>query len=62
MKSGKATGSSEVNMEKIVLSTKIRVNVIMELCQRVLDGRLKPDEWKTSEIVLFFKGDVPSFL
>ena len=62
MKSGKATGPSEVNVKKIVLSTKIRVNVIMELCQGVLDGRLRPDEWKTSVIVLFFKSDVPSFL
>ena len=25
---------------------------MMELCQRVLDGRGMPDEWKTSVIVL----------
>ena len=28
----------------------------MELCQRVLDGRGMPDEWKTSVIVPIFKG------
>ena len=29
---------------------------MMELCQRVLDGRGIPDEWKTSVIVPIFKG------
>ena len=29
---------------------------MMELCQRVLDGREMPDEWKTSAIVPMFKG------
>ena len=29
---------------------------MMELCQRVLDGRGMPDEWKTSVIVPIFKG------
>ena len=35
---------------------------MMELCQRVLDGRGMPDEWKTSVIVPIFKrkGDVMS--
>ena len=56
MKSGKATGPSEVSVEMIVASGEIRVKVMMELCQRVLDGRGMPDEWKTSVIVPFFKG------
>ena len=43
MKSGKATG-------------EIRVKVMMELCQGVMDGRGMPDEWKTSVIVSIFKG------
>ena len=62
MKLGKATGPSEVSVEKILASGEIGVKVIMELCQRELDGRGMPDEWKTSVIVLIFKekGDVMS--
>ena len=57
MKSGKATGPSEVTVvEMIVVSGEIGVEVMMELCQRVLDKREMPDEWKTSVIVLVFKG------
>ena len=44
MKSGKATGTSEVSVEMIVASGEIGVKVMMELCQRVLDGRGMPDE------------------
>ena len=57
MKSGKATGTSEVSVEMIIASGEIGVKVIMELCQRVLDGRGMPDEWKTSVIVPIFKGN-----
>ena len=62
MKSRKATGPSEVSLEMIVASCKIGIMVMMELCQRVLDGREMPDEWKTSVIVPIFKekGDVMS--
>ena len=62
MKSGKATGTTEVSVEMIVASGEIGVKVLMELCQRVLDGRGMPDEWKTSVIVPIFKekGDVMS--
>ena len=56
MKSGKATGPSEVSVKMIVTSGEIGVKVMMELCQRVLDGRGMPDEWKTSVIVPIFKG------
>ena len=38
MKSGKATGPSKVSVEMIV-GGEIGVKVMMELCQRVLDGR-----------------------
>ena len=46
----------------IVASGEIGVKVTMELCQRVLDGRGKPDEWKIGVIVPIFKrkGDVIS--
>ena len=55
-KLGKATGPSEVSVGMIVASGEIGVKVMMELCQRVLDGRGMPDEWKTSVIVPIFKG------
>ena len=57
MKSGKATGPSEVGVEMIVASSKIGVKVMMELCQHVLDVRGMPDEWKISVIVPIFKGN-----
>ena len=57
MKSGKATGSSELSLEKIVASSKIGVMVMMGLCQRILDGKGMPDELKTSVIVPIFKGN-----
>ena len=56
IKSGKATGPSEVSVEMIVARGEIGVTVMMELCQHVLDGREMPDEWKTSVIVSIFKG------
>ena len=62
MKTGKATGPSEVSVEMIVGSGEIGVKVMMELCQRVLDGREMSDEWKTNVILPIFKrkGDVMS--
>ena len=56
MKSGKATGPSEVSVEMIVASGEIGMKVMMELCQHVLDGRGMPDEWKSSVIEPSFKG------
>ena len=40
----------------ITVSGKIGIKVMMEPCQRVLDGRGIPDEWKTSVIVRIVKG------
>ena len=62
IKSGNATGPSEVSVGMIVASGEITVKVMMELCQHVLDGRGMPDEWKASVIVPIFKekGDVTS--
>ena len=56
MKSGKATGPSEVSVEMIVTSGESGLKVMTELCQRVLDGRGMPDVWKTCVIVPIFKG------
>ena len=55
MKSRKATGPFEVSLEMIVASGENGVKVMMELCQRVLDGGEMPDEWKTNVIVPIFK-------
>ena len=55
MKSGKASGPSEVSVKIIGVSDKNGVKVVMELCLRDLDGRGMPDEWKTGVIVSIFK-------
>ena len=44
MKSGKTSISSEVSVEMIVASGEIRVEVMMDLCERVFDGGGTPDE------------------
>lgn len=56
MKLGKATGPSEVSIEMITASGRIGIEVMLELCQRLLDGRGMPDEWKTSVVVPIYKG------
>ena len=63
MKSGKATAPSEVSVEMVVASGEIGFKVMMVLCQRVLDGRGMPDEWRTCVVVPIFKGkgDVISY-
>jgi len=51
-KRGIAAGLSEM----IMASGKIGEDVMMQICQRVLDGNGIPDEWKTSVVVPIFKG------
>ena len=55
MKFGKAARPSERNVEMIIASGEIGIAMLMELCQRVLDGRGVPEEWKTSVLVPIFK-------
>ena len=43
-------------MEMIIDSGKIGINVVMDMCQRVLSGREMLNEWKTSAIVATFEG------
>ena len=40
----------------IAASGKIGVEVMVKLCQRVLNGKGIPDEWKTSAVVPIYKG------
>ena len=56
MKSVKATGPFEVSVEIIVASSKIGIKVMVELYQRVLNGRGRPNKWKTTKTVSIFKG------
>ena len=56
MKQGKAAGLSEVTTKMIVAGSRIEEEVMLQLCQRVLDGKGIPDEWKTSVVVPIFKG------
>ena len=43
-------------MDIIIASGKFGVIVTKKLCQRVLDGKDMPEEWKTSVVVSIFKG------
>ena len=56
MKQGKAAGLSEVTTEMIVAGGRIAEEVMLQLCQRVLDEKGIPNEWKTSVVVPIFKG------
>ena len=56
MKAGKAAGPSEVSVEMIAASGEIGIDVMVELCQSVLDGRGMPDEWALSVVVPILKG------
>ena len=56
MKPRKAAGPSEVCAEMISASGEVGVGVMVELCQRVFDGKGMPDEWQTSVLVPIFKG------
>ena len=56
MEPGKAAGPYEVCAEMISASGKIGVSVMVELCQRVFDGKGMPDQWQTSVLVPIFKG------
>ena len=56
MKLGKASALSEVSIEIINANGKVGIDVMMKLCQRVLDGKRMVEEWKTSVIVLIYKG------
>ena len=51
MKPGKTAGPSEICAEMISASGEVRVSVMVQLCQRVLDGNGMPDEWQTSALV-----------
>ena len=49
-------GPSEVSTEMIAASGEVGIRVMMKLCQRLLDGKGMPEEWKTSVVIPIFKG------
>ena len=56
MKTRKVFGSSEVSLELIAASGGVGIQVMVEICQRVLDGFGIPAEWSLSIVVQIFKG------
>ena len=56
MKLEKAPGLLDVSMEMINACGKIRIDVMIKLCQRVFDGKGMPENWKTSVVVPIYKG------
>ena len=50
-------------MDMIIASGKFGAGEIKKLCQRMLDGKVMPEEWKTSVVVPIFqgKGDMMDF-
>ena len=56
MKPGKAAAPSKVYAEMISASGEVGVSVMVELFQRVLDGKGMPDQWQTSVLVPILKG------
>ena len=58
MKARKAAGPSDACADTIFASGEVGVSVMVELCQRLLDGKRMPDEWKNVLVSIFKeKGD-----
>ena len=56
MRSRKAAGPSEVNMDMIIASGKFGVGVLKKLCRKVLDGKGIVEERKQVLLFQSFKG------
>ena len=48
-------GPSDVSLELIAASGKVGIQVMAELCQRILDGLGMPAEWSLIMVLLIFK-------
>ena len=60
MKTGKAPGPSEVSLELIASSGGVGIQVMAEICQKVLHGFRMPAEWALSIVFPIIKGRVTS--
>ena len=56
MKTGKDLGPSEVSLELIAASGVVGIQMMTEICQKVLDGFEMPAEWALSIAVPIIKG------
>ena len=56
MKTGKAPGPPKVSLELIAASGGVGIQVMAEICQKVLDGFVMSIEWALSLGVPIFKG------
>ena len=56
VKTGRAPGPSDVLPELIAASGGVGIQVMSEVCQRVLDGFGMPAEWALSIVIPIFKG------
>ena len=56
IKTEKAPGSSELSLELIAASGGAVIQVMVEICQRVIDGFEMPVRWVLSMVVPFFIG------
>ena len=51
MKTGKTAGHSEVTLQLIAGSGGVGIQVMAEICQKILDGFGMPVEWALSIVV-----------
>ena len=56
MKMGKAAGMTGITAEHFLASGAIGVQVVTELCNRVLDGGKMPTDWNESVLIPIYKG------
>ena len=56
MKTRKALGPSDVSLELIAASGGVGIQLMAEICQKVLDGFGIPAEWDLSIVIPIFKG------
>ena len=56
MKTGRAPEPSEVSLELITASRGVGIQVMVEICQKILDGFAMPAEWALSIVVPILKG------
>ena len=56
MRTGKAPEPSEISLELIAASRGVGIQLMAEMCQKVLDGLGMPAEWDLSIVVPIFKG------
>ena len=60
IKTGKAPGPSEVSLEMIASSGEVGIQVMAEICQKILEGHGMPAKWALRIVVPIFngKGDI----